>query len=84
MPNSGRRRGEQWDLCARCGRPYPMSMLGKQKGSLICFQRCWDDLTVERRQEEIERCLTAGAEQEGADLRMVDRAFFEGADEVQF
>lgn len=59
-----------------------MSHLAKQKGSLKCSRRtCWDDLEVERRDIEIERILSTGVDQEGADMRVVDRGFFEGHEE---
>lgn len=83
MPNSGRRVGEQWEICQRCGRDYPMSQLVMQKGLLICIKRCFDNLTVERRDLEIQRVLGVGMEQEGVDMRVIDRAFFESAEELQ-
>jgi hypothetical protein len=64
---------------------YPMSYLVVQKGLLICrTPHCFDDLTVERRSLVIERTLSSGIEQEGIDMRMVDRGFFLGQEEEVF
>lgn len=85
MPNPvNARRNEQWQLCDRCGRLFPMSQLAKQKGLLICTNTntCWDDLEIERRPLIIMSVLGTGVEQEGADLRTIDRGFFEGFDEI--
>lgn len=76
-----RKVGEQWDLCDRCGFAYPMSKLVKQKGLLICMKHCFDNLEVERRQQEIMKVLGAGVQQEGADLRVIDRSFWIRSDE---
>lgn len=75
---------EQWDMCDQCGRWWPMSSLVKQKGLLVCTntQTCFDNLDVESRDFEIMQVLGEGVDIEGADLRMVDRGFFEGFDEV--
>lgn len=75
--------GEQWQTCDRCGRLFPMSKLVKQKGLLVCTNRltCFDDLTVERKDMEIEQALNTGVDQEGADTRQADRGFFEGFDD---
>lgn len=63
---------------------YPMSQLAKQKGLLICHRRtCWDNLEVERRPWVIMSILGPTTEVEGADMRVIDRGFFEGFDEVQ-
>lgn len=63
---------------------FPMSKLVVQKGLMLCTRHCFDDLTVERRSLEIERTMAAGIEQEGVDLRMVDRGFFLGQEEDVF
>lgn len=77
------RQGEQWDSCDQCGLLFPMSRLIKQKGLLICTRRsCFDDLEIERRQLMIMQILGTGVEVEGADLRVIDRGFFEGFDET--
>lgn len=62
-----------------------MSDLVKQKGLLICTNTstCFDDLQIERRPLVIEQILGTGVEVEGADLRVIDRGFFEGFDEVE-
>ncbi len=65
---------------------YPMSSLVKQKGLLLCTRTntCFDDLTVERRNWVIMQVLgITGMDIEGADLRVVDRGFFEDFDIVQ-
>lgn len=83
--NTKIRRHEQWQPCDRCGFMYPMSKLVVQKGLMLCtVMHCVDDLTVERRSLEIERTMAAGIEQEGVDLRMVDRGFFLGQQEEVF
>lgn len=77
-------RHEQWDTCDQCGRLFPMSKLVKQKGALICTQKrtCFDNLEIERRPLEIMQTLGEAQDQEGVDLRVIDRGFFEGFDEV--
>lgn len=82
MPNAvNARRDEQWDICDQCGFPYPMSKLSQQKGLSVC-PKCVDNLEVERRPAIIAQILSAGSDQEGVDLRYVDRGFFDvGTDE---
>lgn len=81
MPNPvNARRGEQWDMCDQCGFQFPMSMLTKQKGKLVCVKRCVDNLEVERRDYVIGQMLSASNDQEGVDLRAIDRGFFDGTD----
>jgi hypothetical protein len=63
-----------------------MSSLVKQKGLLLCTRTntCFDDLTVERRPWVIMQVLgITGMDIEGADMRVVDRGFFEDFDIVQ-
>jgi hypothetical protein len=75
---------QQWDTCDRCGFFFPMSQLVKQKGLLICTRRtCFDNLTVERIPWVIEQVLGPTPEVEGADMRVIDRGFFEDFDQVQ-
>lgn len=83
MPNANNRvRKQQWDTCQRCGFLFPMGMLVKQKGLLICTRpTCFDNLEVERRSQVIERTLSSGNDQEGVDLRAFDRGMFDGFDE---
>lgn len=85
MPQANNnRKGEQWDFCDRCGFMFPMSQLVKQKGLLLCTrtQTCFDDLEIERRDIKIMSILGEGVEQEGVDLRSIDRGFFESWDET--
>lgn len=58
MNSLNNQRGEEWDVCARCGSPFPMSLLRKQQGLLLC-ERDTDDLsaTEERRQQVIASVL---------------------------
>lgn len=64
---------------------YPMSRLSVQLGILKCnTPHCTDDLEPVRRNLVIERLLSSGVEQEGVDLRMVDRGFFLGQPEEIF
>lgn len=83
MNSVNHRFDEQWTLCDRCGFQFPMSRLSVQKGIFVCA-RCFDNLEVERRALVIEREMGAGVEQEGVDLRMVDRGFFLGQNEEVF
>lgn len=73
-----RKRNEQWDVCVRCGRPRPMSGLTQQKGILLCYKTCWDNLEIERRQREIQMVLSTNMtpQPEGSDRRVIDRGFF--------
>lgn len=81
MPNPvNHKRDVQWDHCDRCDFLYPINQLIKQKGLILCG-KCWDDLSVERRYIDIERILNQGVDQEGVDMRYVDRGFFDGFDE---
>lgn len=60
-------KGEQWDICGRCGSPYPLSQLVKQNGMLVCTVKpCWDDTTfdIECRQRVIADLLSDGSEAE--------------------
>ena len=57
-----------------------MGSLGKQKGLLVC-RPCTDNLEVERRPHIIEQALSTAVDQEGVDLRVIDRGFFEGSEE---
>lgn len=82
MPNPvNHRQNQQWSNCDRCGRLFPLSSLVMQKGILICVQKCFDNLEIERRPFVIEDILGSGVDQEGADLRQIDRGFFEGFDD---
>lgn len=63
---------------------YPMSYLVVQKGLMICTRHCFDDIQNELRPLEVQRALNSGIEQEGVDLRMVDRGFFLGQNEEIF
>lgn len=50
---------------------------------MVCTSRsCLDNPLSDRREIYIMDTLTAGAEMEGADMRAIDRAFFEGFDET--
>lgn len=57
-----------------------MHQLMKQKGLLV-DKACFDNLEVEHRPFVIEQILSAGVDQEGSDMRVIDRGFFEGTDE---
>lgn len=70
---------QQWDVCARCGKRYPMSMLRMQEGVLRCTRTCQDNLEIKRRPAIIARVLSDQAVQtEGMDWRWVDRAWDQG------
>ena len=87
MPNPNNAlRHSQWQTCNRCGRLYPMFLLSKQKGLLVCLTSCFDNLEVERRPWSIEQTVNPGGatDQEGMDTRQVDRGFFDGFDETQY
>ncbi len=75
----------QWDMCSQCGFWYPMGSLVKQKGLLVCLKAntCWDNLEVEERPFVIAQVLGPTAEVEGADMRVIDRGFFEDFEFVQ-
>lgn len=82
MPNPvNNRKDQQWDTCERCGRLFPMGDLTMQKGLLICRRICFDNLTVERMPFVIGQVLGTATDQEGADLRVVDRGFFQSGDD---
>lgn len=71
---------QQWQKCDRCGFLFPMGSLQKQKGMLL-DQKCIDNLQIERRQYLIMEIL-GQTTTEGVDMRVVDRGFYEGFDEV--
>lgn len=86
MPQANNRVvGDQWDTCDQCGFTFPNSQLVRQKGRLVCTRpnTCLENLEVERRPFIIEQVVTSGnsSEIEGADLRNINRGFFEGFDE---
>lgn len=43
---TGRRVGEEWYDCARCGFPYPRHQVAVQNGMILCrganTTNCWD------------------------------------------
>lgn len=65
--------GDQWDFCDRCGILHPIGDLARQRGLLLC-EKDMDNLDVERRELIIAEIL-GGDNNEGADLRVVDKAF---------
>lgn len=82
MPNPvNNNRGEQWDLCTRCGFTFPMSQLTLQHGMLVCFRTCLDNEEVEHRDRKISQILGLNTDLEGSDTRWVDQAFVPGQDE---
>lgn len=72
--------GNQWDVCQRCGQLYTMPELTLQKGMLLCTAHCTDNLDVEQRGLMIERVLSSGIDQEGADQRQDYWTLFGGWD----
>lgn len=75
-------KGQQWDVCQRCGRAFPTSKLTIQGALRICTQSCCqDDVTVERREKLIGQILSEGEQTEGVDMRQIDQAFFPSEDE---
>lgn len=81
--NTRIRKRQQWQSCDRCGFMFPMSYLTVQRG-LMLDRKCLDNLEIERRSMVVERVMGSGVEQEGVDLRMVDRGFFLGQNEEIF
>lgn len=83
MPNPvNALKGQQWDICQRCGRLFPVRQLTMQLGLRLCTQRvCLDDPIVWRREQQIVRILSEGEQLEGTDTRFIDQAFFPGQDE---
>lgn len=85
MPNPlNNIRNEQWDICDRCGFLYPMSELIKQEELLVCTEKCVDNLEIKRRAQIIEKTLANGVLQEGVDLRVVDRGFWQSHEEETY
>lgn len=70
-------------MCDQCGFMFPNNQLVRQKGRLICTRKrtCFENLEVERRPFVIEQVLGPTTEVEGADMRQINRGFFEGFDE---
>lgn len=64
-------RREQWDYCSRCNQLYPISQLGKQKGVLMCFDKCMDNLDVERRPQMIASALQNSTEFENEKIKIL-------------
>lgn len=85
MPNPvNHKTGDQWDVCGRCGRMFPIGQLIMQKGLRICTRRrtCYDNLERERREIFIAQILGAD-NTEGADLRG-EITFFQEEDELRY
>lgn len=59
-------QGEPWSRCDRCGFEYPMGMLTRQKGRLVCTKTCFDDTDQEHRTRIISAVL-ASSDQEKVD-----------------
>ena len=78
MPNPiNRRTGQQWRLCDRCGRLFPLSELTTQQGLVVCSRDFDNSARFDSvRQEIIANILNIGNDTEGADTRDVDLAFF--------
>lgn len=75
-------KNQQWDICQRCGRAFPVGRLTVQDGLRICTQRvCFDNEVIRRRDRLIIQILSEGEQVEGVDMRFVDQAFFPGHDE---
>lgn len=36
-------RHEKWAECALCGFEYPLSMMWKRRGQLVCIEACRDE-----------------------------------------
>jgi hypothetical protein len=65
-----RRQGvwrEVWEVCGRCGREYPLSMLHKQHGLLVCADD-FDNTAIEKREAMIQSVLANGQESENPKL----------------
>lgn len=70
---------DQWEVCQRCGKRYPMHQLQMQEGSLRCVRSCIVNLEIKRRSSIIARVLSDQATQtEGMDWRWVDKAWDQG------
>lgn len=78
-------KNQQWDLCERCGRTFPVGQLTIQDGLRVCKQRvCFDNETIKRRERTIVQVLSEGEQLEGTDTRFIDQAFFPGQDEENY
>jgi len=53
--------GKAWGRCERCNFPFPVDMLTKQKGMLLCG-RDLDATVIERRAQQIAQVLSQGEE----------------------
>lgn len=34
--------GVPWHYCDRCGWQYPLDRMTRQRGLLLCLEKCWD------------------------------------------
>lgn len=82
MPNQAHSgiQGTPWFRCGRCGCDFRTSDLYPQKGLLLCKQNgCYDDLSVEMRDNIIQQVLSSGPDAPPA--RILEEPSFEVVDD---
>jgi hypothetical protein len=55
-----------WHRCDRCSFDYPVSRLVRQRGLILCIDKCVDNLLSFQRDKMIQDNLSQSAEQEMA------------------
>lgn len=86
MPNpKDNLTGEPWRSCDRCGFLYPIGQLRKQLGMMLCSVTCTDDLSNDRRPQQIARILPGAVANESMNpiaeqLKTIGETVFDGND----
>jgi len=52
----------EWRKCDRCGFMYPITMLTRQLGLLVCASTCRDDISILYRATQIAKVLAVPGE----------------------
>ncbi len=68
MPNQAHSgiHGDPWHRCDRCGYDYPVSRLVRQRGLIVCLDKCFDNLLSFQRDNIIQNNLSQSAQEEMA------------------
>ncbi len=64
MPRQHGIHGTPWHRCDRCGQDYPTSRLVRQRGLILCIDKCVDNLLIFQRDKLIHDNLNQSAQNE--------------------
>ena len=72
-----------WAYCARCDRKMLIDVeLGWQRGKLICFQFCWDNMLIGDREVIIAQVLSDGKEELAPDPKLREPELQQAAEDI--